>query len=1167
MARIYVSSTYNDLLDYREAVYRALRGMRHDVIAMEDYRAEGQRPLYKCLEDVESCDLYIGIFAWRYGYVPIEGNPEHRSITELEYHKAQGMGKECLIFLLDETAPWPRKLMDIVTGEGGYGARIDALRQELQQNTLVSFFKTTEELANLVSQAVAKWQQRESGEGGSHVHELDRRTYLEQIFQRYGVAKLPIGPAEGLSLQTIFQPLALRLDPLAAEDLKRDKPRAFLTERRLRNLGLDLQERRWLDNARQEAVIVKNSEEALEKSPQRRLIILGGPGTGKTSTLKHFVREHAEKALADPEASLPIYLSLADLARSSKTLQSYLVDLVEDMGANGSYAKALWHGINAGHAFLCLDSLDEVEPQQRSRMIELVNTLAARPGNTWIVGSRFTEYKGGQFKSSQFIEWELQPLSHELRLELAHRLLPELQHLLPISTDIPMSPANFVHLLEQHSQAASWGENPLLFSLTAIVFLKTGELPSSRTLLYHEIVEAVLQTREESAVWQSILSRQLSAFALWLHQTKGLVFSSDELISFLSEFQGHPLGEEIASLAQRILRSGVIEAVTYHSYSFRHQTFQEYLAAVELARRLSSQDPITHHQAWDLAWSKRTYSRWTEVLRLMVGILVQSFERRGQLEAENWLKQLMEQRTTTEEDPGSLGLALALTSLPEFVGIMEGKSLQNSVWSLAEVAIVAWCEELIAAARARHITKCERLAQLREEIHRLPEQLVRVEVNQLFPALNDHDAYVRWVAVEVLGKERGGISLDILWNMLHDEDADVRTAVAEALTARGEEVPVDILLGILREENFGEESQRERVLAAQGERIPLDILFRMLRNGNIVIQMRAEHVLIAQGERVPVGQLLELLNSEDADVRAAAIRILGEQGERTPVQRLLDLLHDPDEGVRVAAVRALGKQGERVSRDILLDMLHDPVQWVRAATVRALTVRAEGVPLDILLEMLHDREMSVRWAAMEALGNQEGQRSPQHFLEMLKGRVEIRGAALQVVGVQGAITVLLSALDDPNIDMRRIAIGLLAKRIEEVPVERLLKLLDDEQWSVRRAVVEALGERVPVKRLLELLNDESWIVRTEVVKALAARRNRVPVEQLLEMLQDENQHVRAMAIVALGKCGKGVLRKRMGQEKNTFVQVMATGVLSGIERVSMEQLLELLDDKAWFKCT
>ena len=42
---------------------------------------------------------------------------------------------------------------------------------------------------------------------------------------------LPLGPAEGFSLHAVFQPLELRRDPLAAEDLDRKKRRPFLGER------------------------------------------------------------------------------------------------------------------------------------------------------------------------------------------------------------------------------------------------------------------------------------------------------------------------------------------------------------------------------------------------------------------------------------------------------------------------------------------------------------------------------------------------------------------------------------------------------------------------------------------------------------------------------------------------------------------------------------------------------------------------------------------------------------------------------------------------------------------------------------------------------------------------------------------------------------------------
>ena len=43
MATIYLSSTYLDLHKSREAVYRALRTMQCDVIAMEDHVANGAR--------------------------------------------------------------------------------------------------------------------------------------------------------------------------------------------------------------------------------------------------------------------------------------------------------------------------------------------------------------------------------------------------------------------------------------------------------------------------------------------------------------------------------------------------------------------------------------------------------------------------------------------------------------------------------------------------------------------------------------------------------------------------------------------------------------------------------------------------------------------------------------------------------------------------------------------------------------------------------------------------------------------------------------------------------------------------------------------------------------------------------------------------------------------
>ena len=63
MARIFVSSTFKDLEECREKIRIALKRMSHEDIALEYYVAENKRPLDRCLEDVASCELYVGIFA------------------------------------------------------------------------------------------------------------------------------------------------------------------------------------------------------------------------------------------------------------------------------------------------------------------------------------------------------------------------------------------------------------------------------------------------------------------------------------------------------------------------------------------------------------------------------------------------------------------------------------------------------------------------------------------------------------------------------------------------------------------------------------------------------------------------------------------------------------------------------------------------------------------------------------------------------------------------------------------------------------------------------------------------------------------------------------------------------------------------------------------------
>lgn len=159
--KIYISSTFQDLSEYRSAVDRTLRRMGHDVIGMEQYVAEGNKPLDRCLADVRAADLYVIILAWRYGYVPVDQpSPGGLSITELEYCEAKSSNKTILAFLLDPDTPWPTNRVDAMSadpkpGESRPGSNIARFRAELGTSYLAGMFRTPDDLASQVAAAVA----------------------------------------------------------------------------------------------------------------------------------------------------------------------------------------------------------------------------------------------------------------------------------------------------------------------------------------------------------------------------------------------------------------------------------------------------------------------------------------------------------------------------------------------------------------------------------------------------------------------------------------------------------------------------------------------------------------------------------------------------------------------------------------------------------------------------------------------------------------------------------------------------------------------------------------------------------------------------------------------------------------------------------------------------
>jgi hypothetical protein len=151
MARIYMSSTFEDLKAHRAAVGGILRKMAHTVIGMEDYAAADERPVDRCQNDARSADIYIGIVAWRRGFVPTGG--DGASITELEYRAAGDANKPRLVFLVRDDAEWPASFVDAIQDPSS-GERVRVFREQLKKAHIVAVFLTPSELAAACAAAV-----------------------------------------------------------------------------------------------------------------------------------------------------------------------------------------------------------------------------------------------------------------------------------------------------------------------------------------------------------------------------------------------------------------------------------------------------------------------------------------------------------------------------------------------------------------------------------------------------------------------------------------------------------------------------------------------------------------------------------------------------------------------------------------------------------------------------------------------------------------------------------------------------------------------------------------------------------------------------------------------------------------------------------------------------
>jgi hypothetical protein len=1156
--KVYISATQKDLLKYRLAVHTVARRLKIEDVAMEAYGADVQPPLDRCLNDVRDCDLYLGLFAWRYGFRP---PGQESSITELEYRAALAAGKPCLIFLLADDAPWPGDMVD----RGADGERILELRRELKEHHLCDFFSSVEDLNVKVMAALTDVLSGRSPVRGpvdpdTHLPEEMRARYYRKLALEYEAV-----PADAVSPRPTVGYLRVGLpkvfvEPRVHEDARPEMPLAWWRRAESAPDG-DTDELPEVVNPEEverlrEEYAAKDARALFDVvcDPARRMmVLLGDPGSGKSAAARYLALVLAgvcvEPRLATLDGHLPVLIELRSYAgHHGDGRCDSLLDYVghsQQKGLTGLNQEMLESYLRqGGRALFLFDGLDEVfDPAQREEVAAQIASFANEyPGVRTVVTSRAAGYQRQTFANAGFDHFTLEDLDDE---QIARFLGNWYHYVLPSAAEAERQRRQILDVLRNSRAMHEIAGNPLLLMLMAIVG-RGHPLPRNRRRLYAHVTDVLISewdvtkrsrdSHDDVRSWNLEAKRRLLrhlAFRMQFRESglAGNCIESDELarvfrdhlVAFYSFENERALAIAHSMIDNLRQRNFILDRYGLRLFGFVHRAFLEFFCAEEIVDRIG-QDP----DSWGLDRLRSLFRdhwadpSWREVLRLVAGALPAP--------TVNDLITLLATEGSRPWPPLNLtgppwNLVLAAQCVAEAAQPADLTDAGDAVLS----QVVLLVEHGISADDPNLVD--------------LTEQELLSSIRALGPDWPGREGFLHWY-------RRRGVRTS--WRA----GSAFATRIAAALSTAEEQLE-ELLI---RELGQGTERQAHLTLVAG----LAEAAGRMDATGRS--RRRCRDLLLAQAR-----------SEFSTAVRQAAVRALvthfGADPDLTHVLR--ELAGSPDPAVRALAVQALGGRTELAEdvRRVLVRATEDPATAVRRAAVGVLGARRTDLPgatatLRRLLDT--DPDPGVAQSALEGL------------LALPEHAEDARARALHRIGGDSPdevrrclLTALVPARPGPESTalLLKLAGSDSSARLRAVAVQRLAcgpdpeghcraRLIDrieqDDDASVRAAAVTALIDRDRAEETgwsvvaHAARVDEDATVRLAAVRALAeAYPDHRTGELLLESARrDPTASVRLTAVDLLtgrllfGHATRDLLVSRAFQERDALVRLRVTRSLA-----------------------
>ena len=316
-----------------------------------------------------------------------------------------------------------------------------------------------------------------------------------------------------------------------------------------------------------------------------QLMILGKPGAGKTTFLKHLAIECiSNNFLTD---LVPFFVRLKDFAEADNnySLQDYIVGQVRSLGVSETQLRAI---LDSDKALILLDGLDEVRTENIQRVIKEIFGFSNRCQNNRLVVT--CRIAAQEYTFEKFTEVEIADFDNE-QIESFVSCWFKAKNL-----DLKKQ---FIEQLRKNPPIKELANRPLLLTLLCLEFEDSGEFPSDLAELYKRAINTLLRKWDakrciyRDSVYKNLSPQRkedlLSYIAKVTFEEQKYFFKQRELEGYIAEYirnlSGSFVDEEALQLdSEAVLKSieaqhGLLVERAKGIYSFSHLTIHEYFAA------------------------------------------------------------------------------------------------------------------------------------------------------------------------------------------------------------------------------------------------------------------------------------------------------------------------------------------------------------------------------------------------------------------------------------------------------------------------------------------------------------------------------------------------------------------------------------------------------------